>query len=121
MSQANHLPGFDFSTMVGLLLERAMPNLSRRELEWLQGGAGDLAITLASQWRAMAVEVGCLVAEDATSATRAGSLQSGESVARLLFLMSSQFDLLAGLSSVQYGAEVWQSVKQYDREREAVA
>ena len=104
MSQADHLPGFDFSTMVGLLLERAKPNLSRHELEWLRGGAGELAATLASQWRAMADEVGCLVAEDATSATRAGSLQSGESVARLLFLMSSQFDLLAGLNCAQQRA-----------------
>lgn len=110
MSQANLTPDLDFSTMLGLLLERAKPNLSRRELEWLQGGAGDLAITLASQWRAMADEVGCLVAEDATSATRAGSLQSGESVARLLFLMSSQFDLLAGLNCAQQrAAELVQS------------
>lgn len=104
MSQANHLPDLDFSTMVGLLLERAKPNLSRRELEWLQGGAGELAATLASQWRAMTDEVGCLVGQDATNPTGAGSLQSGESVARLLFLMSSQFDLLAGLNCAQQRA-----------------
>lgn len=121
MSQANHLPGFDFSTMVGLLLERARPNLSRHELEWLRGGAGELAATLASQWRGMADEVGCLVGQDATSTTGAGSLQSGESVARLLFLMSSQFDLLAGLHDVQWRAEGWQCVNYPDREREAVA
>lgn len=120
MNVKNQLPEFGLDTLLEVLLRRAGPHLTPQELEWL-GGAGELVHGIASRWRALANDLGVLVSLDAQNGSMACSLQDGESVSQFMFLMSEQFDLLAGLRSVQYGAEVWQSVKQYDREREAVA
>jgi hypothetical protein len=89
--------------VLNTLYERAKGNMTAEELESLGGKLTDDATTLARHMAKISEGIGCLVVEDAHHPSGAGSFQDADSVFRLLWALSVQFDTIAGM--VEVGSE----------------
>ena len=100
----------DEAGAIGLLLQRAMPNLSRADLLALLDESHD-AERIAERAATVANGVACLVMADAdASGLHAGNFQDGPEVAELVLYFADTFKLLAGLARI--GAEASASLEE---------
>lgn len=92
------MPVFGIRALMQLLSERAMPYLSRQELEWLADGGMDLAGSYARQLEQVLEGVACLVAVDSSPGRfSAGSFQSTEELPGFLNLQANGIGVVGGL------------------------
>ena len=89
--------------VLSTLYEKAKDNMTAKELESLGGKLTDDATTLARHMATISEGISCLVMEDAHHPSGAGNFQDADSVFRLLWALSVQFDTIAGM--VEVGSE----------------
>ena len=106
--EATALPTFGLRSMLYLLAEHASPHLSTKELQWLSNNAPWMAASLSRQLEELTEGMGCLVSDD----TNAGSFQDANSLFGLMFFISNQAGLLAGLQQLAETVEVRLNVAQ---------
>lgn len=99
-NEADRLPAFGLRTLLEVLMERAVPNLTLRELHWLANGSSDMAGDLASYLVHLTEGIGCLVVNDGPGSGHIGSFQDAGECSNLLFFLSHQASLLGGLQCV---------------------
>lgn len=94
--EAEQMSPFSLRVLLDLLLVRAAPHLTQKELTWLERNVSEFAGTLAMQLEDLTEGIGCLVAADADS----GSFRDTDDLPRLMFFLSNQVSLLNGLRLV---------------------
>ncbi len=83
--------------VLSTLYERAKDNMTAEELESLGFKLTDDPTTLARHMATISEGIGCLVVEDGHHPSGAGNFQDADSVFRLLWALSVQFDTIANM------------------------
>jgi len=86
--------------LIGLLMQRAMPHLTRADLRRLVCESHEVE-RIAERAAVVAIGVACLVQADASEAgVRIGNFQHGDDIADLLLHFASTFDHIASLARI---------------------
>ena len=96
------------TNMMCLLLEKAEPNLTIEQLNWLANGANEIAFIELDNLHHVVESTACLVATD----KEAGNFTDNDSVSILLHSIANQLDTIRALAETAKDAETYCQLKQ---------